>query len=173
MPSVDTHGYPLKADGLSPMQWLMKRGPRTTVPGSPEPAANATERRAAFSRRLVGREKKRQRIDAFAREGKPLTVGLRVRLRNPSTGVWDSIGEVTELMSNGRSARIQVGNRTTRRNRRHLRPIQDIDTDIGSDYGRSDNRQDDSPGPSDHGPPPYLRPSGRRCKQPQRLGMRG
>ena len=126
------------ADGISPAQWMLKRGTRTTLPGSPEPTYDQAARVAAFQRRLRGREKETNRSNASARtikrKAKP---GDHVRIQDRQSKLWDSEGVVIELRSRGRSAVVQAGSRTFLRNRRFLKPF--VITD-GADGGADDSR---------------------------------
>ena len=112
------------ADGLSPAQWMMKRGPRTTLPGSPEPPASRQERLQAFRSRLEGREKETAHANRSSLEiKKPVAAGDTVRIQDRATKTWDAEGVVVRMQHGGRSALVRTGGRLLSRNRRFLRRL--------------------------------------------------
>ena len=119
---MEMRATPLR-DGVSPMEWMLHRQPRTTVPGSGASTSTHRCRAEALSRRREETKRQRAKVDCHARplDQRRFKVGQQVVLYDNLTKRWDCPAVVIRLRRGGRSIVAKAGNREYIRNRRFVR----------------------------------------------------
>ena len=113
-----------RADGRSPAQVLFGHPLRSAVPAHHRAFADCWQRAADACDAKAAEQQQRTtaRYDASARQHSALTMGQRLLIQDPRSGLWDRVGVITAV---GRRrdylVRLPSG-RIYWRNRRYLRP---------------------------------------------------
>jgi len=107
-----------RADGFSPAQMMFCRRQRSQLPTLAS-ARNFIDVDEATQKRHLSEEGEENN----KRELHPLTIGMTVRIQNPITKLWDSVGTIESVRENGRSYFVNKDGKSILRNRRFLRPM--------------------------------------------------
>ena len=110
-----------RADSFSPAQLMFGYSQRGILPSVVNPVINL---QTAEEARQKTRTSQKSYFDQGSHLLAPLAVGSKVHVQHPLTKRWDSKASILHILDSGRSYDIQFHDgRTTRRNRRFLRPF--------------------------------------------------
>ncbi|XP_043224554.1 uncharacterized protein LOC122382811 [Amphibalanus amphitrite] len=113
-----------RADGRSPAQVLFGHPLRSAVPAHHRAFADCWQRAAddCDARAAAQQQETAERYDTTARQHSALTMGQRVLVQDPRSGVWDRVGVITAVgQRRDYLVRLPSG-RVYWRNQRYLRP---------------------------------------------------
>ena len=112
-------------DGLSPAQWLLGRRQRTHAPAMPQ----AYERLSndEITQYETRRREEVERKTTEHRSLSLLSIGQEVYVQDHKTSRWKFKGTIVGIRNRSRSYYVMVDGRRKLRNRRFLRPIEDLD----------------------------------------------
>ena len=117
-----------REDGYSPNQLFFGRNLRTALPRLPEKDEFCPRGREA---RNKIQQQKSAKVDTRAKALPALQPGSKVRIQNPLTKLWDSVGIIQKIEVYGRSYSVLLDNgKTIRRNRRFLRAVSPVDANV-------------------------------------------
>lgn len=107
-------------DGLSPASWLFGRPLRTSLPAIPRVSDRRPE---GEGKRCSNMAKQEARYNERAQPLPPLKTGIKVRIQDHISKIWDRTGLIKDVRDNGRSYLIESQGRVLLRNRRRIRPF--------------------------------------------------
>ena len=109
-----------RSDGISPAQLFCGQRQRTALPAF-ESAYNKVDVDTVATKRRLADKSVKEKRDGHFKDLAPLKVGTMVRVQNPLTGQWDSIGIIQEIRDGGRSYIVKMNEKCLLRNRKYLK----------------------------------------------------
>ena len=163
------------ADGRSPNEIVFGKNLRSRVPAH---YTSFDERwrldaEKADAKKAVLKEKAAAYYDSGAKDLTPFVIGTQVRIQDPSTRLWDKIGEVVAIGSR-RTYRIKLpSGRVYWRNRRFLRKVnvalEDVEDDANAEIREKEAEDRDKTVATDADREPAVRHGTRTRKRTVRF----